>query len=275
MSNKILVLGSTGKTGKRVAARLQNLQVPIRLGSRNGQPAFNWDDSDNWQHVLTGIEGVYITFQPDLAVSQSVERIKKFSETAKVKGVKKLVLLSGRGEAEAQACEQIIINAGTEWTILRASWFMQNFSEAFLLDGILERNVVVPKVLALEPFVDADDIADVAVQSLIDPAHNSKIYELTGPDLLSFKQVINLIANAIGTEICFQDVSMESYVDILKSIGTPDDFVSLFHYLFTEVLDGRNESVRNDIEQILHRPASNISNYIEKTITTNVWNHDK
>lgn len=271
MSNRILVLGSTGKTGKRVAERLQNLQISIRLGSRNGQPYFNWDDSNNWQEVLTGIESVYITFQPDLALPQAFEKIKLFTETAKANKVSKLVLLSGRGEKEAQACEQIIIQSGLDYTIIRASWFMQNFSENFLLDSILSNEVVLPSIKSLEPFVDADDIADVAVTVLTDNKHSQKIYELTGSELLSFESATFQIATELNRSISYTEISMDDYVATLKSYQLPDEFIWLIKYLFAEVLDGRNESLSNNIEYILGRRSTTFKEYVTKTAKTGIW----
>lgn len=271
MNEKILVLGSTGKTGRRVAERLQNLQIPIRRGSRNGNPPFNWNEPSKWDEVLTGIDSVYLTFQPDLAVPQAIEKIKLFAETAKANKVNKIVLLSGRGEKEAHACEQIIIQSGLDWTIIRASWFMQNFSENFLLDSILNNEVVLPNSMALEPFVDADDIADVAVSALTDRKHSFKIYELTGPELLSFKSATSIIAEELNKQILYTEISIDEYTAALKSYLLPDDFISLIRYLFTEVLDGRNESLSNDIENILGRKPITFKEYVSKTAKTDIW----
>lgn len=272
MSNTILVLGSTGKTGKRVSEHLQNLQIPIRLGSRQVQPSFDWENYENWEVVFSNIKSVYITFQPDLAVPWAVGAISKLVEVVKTSGVEHLVLLSGRGEKEAQVCENVVINSGLEWTIIRASWFMQNFSENFLIDGILSNNVVLPTIKALEPFVDADDIADVVVEVLTNKVkHSNKIYELTGLELLSFNSVTSQIATALNRTINYTEISMDDYVAMLKSYQVPDDFIWLIQYLFTEVLDGRNESLSNDIENILNRKPTAFSEYVTKTAKTGIW----
>lgn len=271
MEKKILVLGSNGKTGKRVSERLKNKNIPISLGSRNGTPSFDWNNTTNWNEVLEGIESVYITFQPDLAVPQAFEKIKLFSQTAKLANVKKLVLLSGRGEKEAQSCEQVIVESGLEWTVIRASWFMQNFSENFLLDSILNNELVLPIINATEPFVDADDIADVAVACLIDSDHNSKIYELTGPELLSFEKATKIISSKLNRAISYSEIPMENYKDALKSFQLPEDFIWLINYLFTEVLDGRNEYLSEDISLVLGRKPTTFDEYVIKTIKTGVW----
>ncbi|MDX2174187.1 MAG: NmrA family NAD(P)-binding protein [Bacteroidota bacterium] len=271
MENKVLVLGSTGKTGKRVAERLKNLNISTRLGSRSSQTPFDWENSSNWHNVLEGVESVYITFQPDLAVPQALEKINLFSQKAKEAKVKKLVLLSGRGEKEAQACEQVIVQSGLEWTVIRTSWFMQNFSENFILDSILNNELVLPIIKASEPFVDADDIADVAVACLTSNSHNGKIYELTGPELLSFETATKIISTKLNRAISYTEIPMENYEAALRSYQLPEDFIWLIKYLFTEVLDGRNEYLSNDVLNVLGRKPGSFEEYVNKTINTGVW----
>ena len=189
MSSNILVIGGTGKTGRRVVEKLQKLEQNVRVGSRNAQPAFDWQNQSTWSAALEGIDKVYITFQPDLAVPGALEAIEALVKEAKKQEVKKLVLLSGKGEKEAQLCEQVVIHSGLDYTIVRASWFMQNFSESFFLDPILAGHVALPKPEAKVPYVSTDVIADVAVAALLDDAHNGNIYELTGPETLTFEEM--------------------------------------------------------------------------------------
>lgn len=274
MSNKILVLGGTGKTGRRVVERLTAMNLPVAIGSRNTQPAFDWENSATWAEVLQDINKVYITFQPDLAIPSAVETITTFVKTAKESGVQHLVLLSGRGEKEAQLCENIVINSGLDWTIIRASWFMQNFSEGFFLDSILANEMVLPKTNSKEPFINVDDIADVVVSALVNNIHSKKIYELTGPELLTFEKAVSKIAGVKKQNILYQEVSIDEYVDMLRSYELPEDSIWLIKYLFTEVLDGRNESVTNDIEKVLGRKAKDFDNYVVETLETGIWNNE-
>jgi len=273
MSNEILVLGATGKTGKRVVERLTKQNRSVRIGSRTAKIPFDWEQPATWPSVLAGIEKVYITYQPDLSVPQAVDTIKQFVEETKKAGVQKLVFLSGRGEKEAEQCEVIVQQSGLDWTIVRASWFMQNFSESFLLDSILTGEVVIPQVKAKEPFVDADDIADVVVAALTNDLHSGKTYSLTGPELLSFEQATALIAEAIDKPILFSSVSMNDYTAMLRSYELPENFIWLIQYLFTEVLDGRNEFVTTDVEAVLKRKPASFAEYIIKTNITGIWNH--
>lgn len=264
MDNKILVLGNKGKTGSRIFQTLKAINANVRGGSRSTTPSFDWYDEGTWKDALQGVEKVYISFQPDLAVPGSLEIVTRFVSVAKNAQIKKLVLLSGRGEAQAVACEEVVKKSGLAWTILRASFFMQNFSEGFWADGIAGRQFVVPEVKAREPFVDVDDIADVAVECLLNDSHDGKVYELTGPELLSFKDTITKISDVIGSPIEFNEIPLSEYKKFLTGHQVPDDLIWLIDYLFTEVLDGRNESVRHDIQQILNRKARSFDEYAVK-----------
>ncbi len=208
---KILVLGGTGKTGRRVAERLTKLGKAIRIGSRSESPSFDWDNRETWATALDGIDMVYITFQPDLGVPGARKTIEEFTSAAVKSGIKKMVLLSGKGEREAELCEQIVMNSGADWTIVRASWFNQNFNESFFLDPVLAGHVALPRGEVLVPYVDTDDIADVVVEALLDDRHTGQTYELTGPRQLTFKQAVGEISNATGRDIAFTPITMDEY----------------------------------------------------------------
>ncbi|WP_375562059.1 NmrA family transcriptional regulator [Bernardetia sp. OM2101] len=273
IQRKILVLGGKGKTGSRVVDRLRNLgYTNIRIGSRSETPAFDWENQDTWLAVLQGMEIVYITFQPDLAIPSALEIIKQFTTLAVENGVEKIVLLSGRGEKEAQRCEKAVMDIAPKWTIVRASWFNQNFSESLFLDPILVGHVALPRAKALEPFTDANDIADVVVQTIIDDKHNEEIYELTGPRLLTIPQAVAEISSACGRNIQFQPLTLEENVELLRSFQLPEDHIWLVNYLFEQVLDGRNATISSDIEKVLGRKATDFSEYAKLTAATGIWN---
>jgi len=269
---KILVLGGTGKTGRRVVERLTKLGKAIRIGSRSEKPPFDWEKPEIWSSVLEGMDKVYITFQPDLAVPGAMKTIKEFTSLAVKSGIQKMVLLSGKGEIEAERCEQVVMNAGADWTIVRASWFNQLFSESFFLDPILASYVALPKTEARIPFVDADDIADVVVESLLDDKHAGQTYEMTGPRLLTFKQVTEEISKVTGRDIIFDAITIDEYTKMLREYQVPEDIIWLITYLFTEVLVEKNSIVANDIEKILGRKAKDFTEYARDTAKTGIWN---
>ena len=269
----ILVTGGNGKTGRRVAQRLAALGKSVRIGSRNGSPAFDWENAATWAGALDGIHAVYIAFQPDLAVPGAKETIAAFTSQAVASGVQKLVILSGRGEKEAQECERIVMNSGADYTIVRCDWFNQNFSESFFFDPIVAGHVALPRAETLIPFVDADDIADVVVASFVDTKHSNNVYELTGPRLMTFREVVDEIGKATKRNIAFQSLTIEDYLRMLRAYQVPEDYLWLINYLFTEALDGRNSSITNDVEKVLGRKPKDLSMYVKETAATGVWNN--
>ncbi|MGO4773328.1 NmrA family transcriptional regulator [Flavobacterium sp. W22_SRS_FK3] len=272
-NQKILVLGGNGKTGRRVKQLLKKVSnADVYIGSRSGIPAFQWENPETWPDIIEGIDTVYITFQPDLAVPYASETIQKFATLATQNGVQKLVLLSGRGEKEAQVCEEIVKATAKNWTIVRASWFNQNFSESIFLEPILAGHVALPGAQTPEPFTDADDIAAVVTEALLHEKHNEKTYELTGPRLLNFEQAIAEIAKITGREINFQALSLEEYSNMLRKYQVPENEIWLVNYLFSEVLDGRNSSITSDIEKVLGRKAKDFTDYVKETAQTGIWN---
>jgi uncharacterized protein YbjT (DUF2867 family) len=267
----ILVLGATGKTGRRITQRLQAAGVPVRLGSRGADPAFDWEDRSTWEAVLEGIHAIYISFQPDLAVPGAVETVQAFTDQAVKSGVRKLVLLSGRGEVEAEQAERVVQNSGVDWTILRASWFFQNFSEAHFLEPILQGELALPVGNIAEPFVDVEDIAEIAVQALTKPGHSGQLYELTGPRAMTFAEATAEIAQVSKRDVGFVAVPPDAYRQALEQAQLPTELIELVLYLFTTVLDGRNTPVADGVQRALGRPARDFSDYVRRTAATGVW----
>lgn len=219
------------------------------------------------------MDRAYIVYTPDLAVPGAKEAIQTLTEIALQEGLEKVVLLSGKGEKEAEACEEIVANSGLNYTIVRASWFNQNFSESVFLEPILAGHVALPMAEAEIPFVDADDIAEVASKALLDDSLNGQIITVTGPEKLTFKEAIQIIAKATNKTIHFQAISLDDYLDGMKNAGVPDDFIWLFGYLFKEVLgNADNQTISDDIEKVLGRKAISFSEFAQKTAATGVWN---
>ena len=267
----ILVLGGTGKTGRRVAARLRAKGLGVRIGSRSAAPSFDWDNEKSWDDSLKAVTSVYITYTPDLAMPGAKDAIQMFVNKAKRAGVKRLVLLSGRGEPEAQACEKIVQESGLEWTIVRASWFNQNFSEGAFMDMVLGGAITLPAGDQVEPFVDADDIADVAVAALTQDHHNGEVYEVTGPRLMSVADVAAELSRASGREIAYVNVPHDGFVAEVENSGAPKEVVWMLDYLFATVLDGRNAHLTDGIQRALGRPPKDFAEYARDVAASGVW----
>jgi len=266
-----LVLGGTGKTGRRVADRLADQGIETRIGARSADIPFDWNDCSTWDAALAGVDAVYISYAPDLAIPGAAESIQSFVDRAVTRGVRRLVLLSGRGEAEAQRCERIIQQSGVEWTVVRASWFNQNFSEGEFLGMVLDGAITLPAADIPEPFVDVNDIADVAVAALTGDGHHGEIYEVTGPRMLTFAEVAREISKAAGREIRFNRIPGKAFASAVTESGAPKDIAWLLNYLFDTVLDGRNAFVCDGVKRALGREPIDFADYARRIAATGRW----
>ncbi|GHC41852.1 NAD(P)H-binding protein [Roseibacillus persicicus] len=270
-SDLTLVIGATGKTGSRVASRLTALGRTIRKGSRSTTPAFDWNREASWDACLDGVTSIYINYAGDLAIDGSTDTIRTFVNKAKSHGVRHLVLLSGRGEEEAQACERIVQESGIDWTIVRASWFNQNFSEGAFITMVQAGKITLPAGDIAEPFVDVDDIADVVVAALTQPGHAGQVYEVTGPRLLTFADVAAELSRATGQPVEYEEVSHDEFLKSVENSGAPKEVVWIMDYLFSTVLDGRNAHLCDGIERALGRPPKDFAQYAREVATTATW----
>jgi uncharacterized protein YbjT (DUF2867 family) len=270
----VLVLGGTGKTGRRVVERLRARGIATRLGVPRVEPGFDWQNPSTWARTLDGVSAVYLTYYPDIAAPGAADRVGALAEVAVDRGVPRIVLLSGRGEAEAEHAEDAVRRAGADVTILRSTWFAQNFSENYWRDYVRGGVVALPAGEVLEPFVDADDIADVAVTALTEPGHSGRQYELTGPRLLTFAEAVAEIAVATGRTIRYEPVSLEAHAAEAAAQGVPDDVIDLLTYLFGTVLDGRNARLADGVQRALARQPRDFTLYARDAAATGVWNAD-
>ncbi|MCZ4316194.1 NAD(P)H-binding protein [Comamonadaceae bacterium G21597-S1] len=267
----VLVLGATGKTGRRIAERLEAAGTRVRRGSRATARPFDWHDEATWDACLAGVQAAYISYAPDLALPGATDAIASLVDKAGRHGLERLVLLSGRGEDEAQACERIVQRSGLQWTIVRASWFNQNFSEGAFAAMVQAGRITLPDVTTPEPFVDADDIADVAAAALTQPGHAGEVYELTGPRLLTLAEVAAEIGAATGRRIQHAPVPHADFVQGITRSGAPKDVVWMLDYLFATVLDGRNAQVCDGVTRALGRPAKDFSVFAREVAAGGLW----
>lgn len=263
-----LVIGGTGKTGRRVADKLTALGHPVRIGSRTGEPPFDWNEPATWGPALEGVDRAYVTYYPDLAFPGAAEQVGALAEAAVAAGARRLVLLSGRGEEAAEASERNLKASGADWTIVRCAWFNQNFDESFFLESVLAGEIALPTAGAVEPFVDTEDIADVVVAALTDDRHIGRTHELTGPRLLSFADVAAELSKATGREIAYVPVSAEDYRAVLRENGLPEELADLFSL----ILDGRNAHLTRGVEEVLGRAPRDFADFAREAAATGVWN---
>ena len=268
----ILVLNGTGKIGRRVVERLTARGLPVRVGSRSGEPRFDWEDCSTWAPVLEGVGSAYVSHYWD-TIPGAAETLGSFADLAVQSGGRRLVLSSGRGEEEAERGARAVRDSGAELTVLHSTWFAQNFSEDYWQGMVQAGEVALPAGEVPEPFVDADDIADVAVAALTDDRHIGEVYELTGPRLLTFAQAVLEISRAVGREIRYVPVSIEDFAAVAREQGVPSEVVELLTVLFGEVLDGRNARLADGVQRALGREPRDFSDYARHAAATGIWNH--
>lgn len=267
----VVVIGHNGKTGRRLSQLLDRADIPCQGVSRSTQPVFDWHVPERWEQVLRGHQQAYVVYQPDLAVPAAAQAIAAFIEQAKISGLEHIVLLSGRGEEGAQYAEQLLMQSGLSWNVVRASWFAQNFSEGFMLDGVLSGQVALPAGETKEPFIDIDDIAEVAFNCLTRPELANQLFEVTGPELLTLADCVRIIAETTNRKIEFLPLSTGQFLESMQDMGADKDTLWLMNELFDKVMDGRNSYVCDGVETVLGRPATSFSDYARKTALTGVW----
>ncbi|MFP2997285.1 NmrA family NAD(P)-binding protein [Spongiivirga sp. MCCC 1A20706] len=271
-TENIVVIGGTGKTGSRVAKKLKESGYNVRVVGQKTSPALDWENPETYDAVLEGMDRAYIVYYPDLAVPGSKEAITALTEKAKKAGLQKVVLLSGKGETEAEACEQIVANSGLAYTLVRASWFNQNFSEGAFIDFVLDGVVAMPMPEARIPFVDANDIAEVVSRVLVDDTYNGQTITVTGPEMRTFEEVVRIMAKASNRELQYVPISIDEFKEGMRKAGLPDSYVWLFGYLFKEVLGNPdNQEISYDLEKVLGRKAIDFTEYAAKVAKSGVW----
>ena len=271
MTNHVrtLLVGGTGKTGRRIGARLAARGVPFRVTSRAGELPFDWHSPGNWSAVLEGIATMYVAYAPDLSMPGAAEQLGLLGVAAARAGVKKVVLLSGRGEPDAVTSEDAMIASGLDVTVLRAARFAQNFSEGQLLGPVLAGTIALPGD-APEPFVDAEDLADVAALCLTSDGHAGKRYDLTGPRLVAVDDAARAIGEASGRAVSFARVTRAEFTKG-ASAALPIEVATFLGSFFEALLDGHNAHVSDDITRLLGRPARDFSAFVADAARAGAW----
>ena len=255
-----VILGGKGKTGRRVAQRLAAKGLPSRIASRSTPVPFDWNDEATWEPALAGAGALYITYFPDLSIPGAAQQVGRVSRLAADRGVRRIVLLAGRGEPEVEPAEQAVRESGADTTILECAFFSQNFDEGLLVP--VDDQIVFVAGDVPEPFIDCDDIADVAVAALTEDGHAGKTYDLTGPRALTFAEATASLAAATGRPLRYVPVSFEEYGQLLAP-HMPGELAGFFVELFRRLLDGHNAQPTDGVERALGRKPRDFHAYAQ------------
>lgn len=271
MTAPIVVTAATGKTGRRVDAMLRGRGLPTRPVSRSSEVPFDWEDESTWPTALAGASACYLAYAPDLALPGAAAAVAGVTAEAARQGVTRIVLLSGRGEPGALAAERALREIAPSATVVRCSFFAQNFSEGTFAEDVRAGQLLLPVDGVGEPFVDADDVAAVAVAALTEPGHEGETYEVTGPQLLTFAEAAEAIATGAAIPVEFTPVPKDAWISALRAEGVPPEVVELLTHLFTEVLDGRNTWVGDGVSRALGRPPKSFATYVTEATSASAW----
>jgi uncharacterized protein YbjT (DUF2867 family) len=276
-SNMALVLGGTGKTGARVAARLTGLGLPVRTAARGGADIrFDWDDPATHRDAVEGADRVYLV--APVMRTRFAPQVSAFLDLAEAVGVRHVTYLSAYGMESApsdvalRAVELDLMGRSTlTHSIVRPAWFMQNFSETFLMP--VDGAIVVPTGDGGEAFVDAEDIAAVAAATLADPeAHAGAEYVPTGPDVLTVSEAADIIGSVIGRAVRHVDIDRRSWVESVIASGVPAEYGEMLQILTETIASGRGSRPNCDVETVTGAPPGNFTDFARRTAAA--WTGD-
>ncbi len=270
-----LVLGGTGKTGRRLTRRLSGEGHVVRAGARTPGSAapgvepvrFDWDDDTTWGPALTGTDGAYLI--PPALRTDHPPLLGRLAGQAADAGLQRLVLLSARGVDQGpsnpllEAERAVTAAAGDRVavTVVRPSWFAQNATESFLRPGIEQGTLVAPTGDGAVPWIDAEDIAAVAAAALTGEGHGGRVYELSGPRALTLAETAAVLTPYAGREVRHVDLPVEQWVAGAADGGLPRGYAQLLGGLFEVIRAGHEAALSDGVQQALGRAPTSYEDW--------------
>jgi uncharacterized protein YbjT (DUF2867 family) len=275
----ILILSGLGKTGRRVVERLNQRDVPVRLASRSSEQPFDWYDEGTWSGTAAGVDTAYLA--PPVGPT-GLAQAGRFVKQAAAEGLRRVVLLSGRGVGSPERefavyessfeLENAVRDSGADWTIVRPAWFMQGFSEDFLLEHVLAGKLRVSAGTGGEAWIDTNDVGDVMATVLLDESHSGRHYTLSGPRTLTMAEVATELSTATGRDIRYVDLAPEQHVEELVGIGLDREDAESVRDLFAVIRHHRSEYVSDDsVRELLGRAPRDFSDWAREIARTGLW----
>ncbi|MFD7456938.1 MULTISPECIES: NAD(P)H-binding protein [unclassified Streptomyces] len=267
----VVVTGASGRTGRRVAEAARAAGLGVRPASR--AHGFDWDSPAGWADVLRGADAAYLVHPADVGAPAAAEAVGRLAREAVGLGVRRLVLLSARGEEQALATEAALRESGADWTVVRAAWFAQNFSEGPLVEELRQGGELVFCGGAVrEPFVDVRDVAEVVVAALTaGDRYVGEVVEVSGPRLLTFGEAVAEVAGAAGRELSYRPVPAREYGERLAGFGLPPEEVAFLVEVFESLLDGRNACLSDGVRRVLGREPRDFAEYAAEAAAAGAW----
>ncbi|MEI5102215.1 NAD(P)H-binding protein [Streptomyces sp. PmtG] len=269
----ILVLGATGKTGRRLVPRLRAAGHTVRAASRSGETRFDWNERSTWSPALSGVTALYLVAPDD------PEPVTDFVAQARAAGVRRFVVLSGRGvEVSGESflagmarADRVVRESDAEWTVIRANNFAQNFDEDYALAPLLAGRLALPVGDVAEPFVDVEDIAEVAAVLLTEDGHAGRVYDLSGPRALTYAEAVAEIAAASGRPMRFEPITADQFLTELRAADVPDPLAHELNAVFTFTAEGHLSPLATGVRDVLGRDPRDFSTYVRAAAKAGAW----
>ena len=231
---------------------------------------FDWDDPAKWVTALRGMGAVYVNYHPDYAFPGAIDNLTRFTDVAASCGVDRLVILTGRGEHHAQLGEDVITGSGLDYCIVRSAWFAQNFSEGSLWEPVMSGVVPMPGRDLEEPVIDIDDLADVIVEALTGAGHSGQTYDCTGPRLLGFAEIADILSGAMGRRVDYLPISFEDFHAELEATSGPV-FADIVTGIARETFDGRNAKIGDGVMRAIGRAPHDFTEFAQAAAAAGKW----
>jgi uncharacterized protein YbjT (DUF2867 family) len=265
-----LVLGGTGRTGSLVASKLTGRGLTARTASRHGADVpFDWDNPATHGPALAGVDRVYLV-TPVLRVSYA-RLVSDFLDRAEASGVRHVTYLSAYGsdqapaEVDIRAVElDVMSRQAFTSSVLRPAWVMQNFSDEHL--PVVQDMITVPTAGGAEAFVDAADIAAVAVETLADPeAHAGAVYAPTGPEALTVAEIADIITTVVGRPVSHNDIERRVWIDGAIAAGVvPADYGVMLNWLTATIASGHGSRPNDDVRRVTGVPPASFADFAHR-----------
>lgn len=267
----VVVTGASGRTGSRVAQAAGAAGLTVRAASR--ARGFDWHDASTWAQTLRGADAAYLVYPTDVGAPEAADAVGRLAREAVALGVRRLVLLSSRGEERALPTEEALRASGADWTVVRAAWFAQNFSEGPLVEELRNSGeLVFPGGEVREPFVDLRDVAEVVVTALTGgDRYVGEALDVSGPRLLTFREAVAEVGRAGGRELTYTPVPARRYGERLAGFGVPPQEVAFLVELFESLLDGRNAHLSDGVRRVLGREPRDFADFAREAAGAGVW----
>ncbi|WP_435110558.1 NAD-dependent epimerase/dehydratase family protein [Nocardiopsis synnemataformans] len=264
-----LVTGATGMVGRRVLTQLRSRGLPATGASRTSKTRLDWTDTSNWDEILDGVKNVFVVTPVGSALGN---RVAGFLERAAAAGAVNAVVLTAMGseyapsDSDQRAAELRAKDLFGRWTVLRSNWLFQDFTEGMFAGLARSRNgrLELPVKKRTEvSFVDARDVADAAVAALLGD-HSGREYTLTGPQPLTFREVVKQTRGTESPVWRFKAVDEAGFYFRAADRGWNDRFIDTLNERFAAAVRGRAAEVTGDVRAALSRDPIPLGRFVRE-----------